>query len=93
MATGSGLLETWPQEVQLVLLPFSLSIHWIMLEPVWPMMPRLQRREEGGNSMGSLMSIGKQWLLMVLPGFTVDLTFPVLESLSIVVSTLECTTP
>lgn len=34
MATGSGLLVTWPQAVLLVLLPRFLSTPWITLEPV-----------------------------------------------------------
>ena len=88
---GNGLLVTWLQEVLLVLLLFSLSTLWIMLVLVWLMMLKLQRRAEKDNSMVWLMSTGRHWNLMELPVFTVDSTSLVLELLSTVVSTLDCT--
>lgn len=93
MVTGNGLLATWPQEVLLVPHPFSLSTPLTMLVPVWPMIPRLQRRVEKGNSMALLMCTGRHWHLMVLLVFTVVSTSRVLELLCTVVCTLECTIP
>ena len=92
MVTGSGLLVTWDLEVLLVLLPFSLCTLLTMHVPVSPMTPRQPRKEVKGSSMVLLMSTRRLSSLMVLLGFTVDSTSPVLVSLSTVVSTLVCTT-
>lgn len=92
MATGNGLQVTWLLVVLLVPLPCSLSTLWIMPEPVLQMMPRLRRREEGGNSMALSMSTGRPSNRMVLLAFTVASTFLVLASLCTVVYTLECMT-
>ena len=93
MVTGNGLLVTWAQEVLLVPHPFCLYTPLTMPVLVWPMMLRLQRRVEKGNSMVLLMSTRRHWHLMVLLVCTVASTFPVLESLCTVVSTLECMIP
>jgi hypothetical protein len=90
MAIGSGLLVTWHLVVLLVPHHYSLSILWIMPEPVLQMIPRLQRREGRGNSMAWLMSTRRPCNQMVLLGFTVDLTFHVLVLLCTVVCILEC---
>nr|ACR37053.1 unknown [Zea mays] len=54
---------------------------------------RLPREEVKGSSMGLSMSTARHSSLMVLLGFTVDLTSPVLESLFIVVCTLGSMIP
>jgi len=93
MATGSGLLATWPLEVLLVHHPSFSFTPLTMPVPVLPMMLRLQRREERDNSRVFLMSTGRHWHLMVLPVSTVVLTSHVLESSCIVVCILDCTIP
>ncbi|KAF9612715.1 hypothetical protein IFM89_003257, partial [Coptis chinensis] len=61
MAAGNGLQETWDLEVLLVLYPFSLSILWITLEPVWLMMQSPQRGGRGRQFNG-LIDVYKKTL-------------------------------
>jgi len=91
MATGSGLLATWPLVVLLVHRPFCLFTLLTMPVPVLPMMLRLQRRVERDNSKVLLMSTGRHWHLMALLVSTVVLISHVLESSCIVVCILDCT--
>ena len=91
MVTGSGLLATLPLVVLLVLPPCFSCTPLTMRGQGWPMMPRQPREEVKGNSMVLSMSTARHSSLMVLLGFTVDLTSLVLESSYTVVCTLGCT--
>ena len=94
MATGSGLLATWPPEE----LPEPARSHsctpWITPEPGWRMMPSPLRREEGiASSMASWTCTGRPSPLMESLVCTVDSTFLALVSWCTVVSTSVSTTP
>lgn len=59
---------------------------------VWPMTPRVQRRAANVNLTGSSMCTRRPLPPMVSPASTVGSSLQSLVSLSIAVSTLECTT-